>query len=89
MAVNEKTVILRIKLFGIFRETAGSKEVTLILDGADITVGSLKQCLFDSYPALRSLNAPFVVAVNRKVVGDVVRVTPADEVALLPLVSGG
>jgi molybdopterin converting factor small subunit len=89
MTVNKKPDILIIKLFGLLREVVGNKEVTFILNGADITVESLKRGLFVSYPTLSSLKSPFVIAVNRKVVGGTAKITPSDEVALLPLVSGG
>jgi molybdopterin converting factor subunit 1 len=82
-------VTLRIKLFGLFREAAENKEVALSLDGAHTTVGDLKRSLRESYPKLASINDPFIVAVNRKVASDSTTVTLDDEVAILPLVSGG
>lgn len=89
MTDSKKPVILSVKLFGLLREVVGNKEVTLILNGSDITVDGLKRDLFVSYPDLSSLKAQFVVAVNRKIVDDTVKVMPSDEVALLPFVSGG
>jgi molybdopterin converting factor subunit 1 len=90
ITVNEKPLVtLRIKLFGLFREATGNKEAALSLDIGYTTVGDLKRRLCESYPDLASLNTPFVVAVNRKVASDAAKVTPDDEVAILPLVSGG
>jgi molybdopterin converting factor small subunit len=79
----------RIKLFGLFRETAGSKELEVTLVLGHTTVADLKKCVHYSYPALSSLNMPFLVAVNRKVADDSKIVKPEDEIALLPLISGG
>jgi molybdopterin converting factor small subunit len=82
-------VVLKVRLFGLFREVVGSKEILLHFNDVDVTVSALKRGFFDVCPDLVSLGVLFVVAVNRKVVGDTAKVTPTDEVALLPLVSGG
>ena len=82
-------VTFRIKLFGLFREVAGNKEVALFLDGGHTTVGDLKRRLHESCPKFASVTGPFIVAVNRKVASDSTTVTSDDEIAILPLVSGG
>ncbi len=79
----------KIKLFGIFREAAGGEEVAVTLHCRHATVADLKKSLSDCYPALSSLNMPFIVAVNRKVAADSTMVQPNDEIALLPMISGG
>jgi molybdopterin converting factor small subunit len=52
-------------------------------------VAELKSSLFAAYPALASDAAYLVVAVNMKVADDTATVISTDELALLPLVSGG
>ncbi len=79
----------KIKLFGFFREVVGSRELSVILGYGQTTVADLKKSLRDCYPALSSLNMPFIVAVNRKVAADSTSVQPSDEIALLPMISGG
>ncbi len=85
----EKTSAFRVKLFGLIREAAANKEVHVSIEGDCITVGDLKRQLQVSFPSLASANAGFVVAVNRKVANDTTTVTVSDEIAVLPLVSGG
>jgi molybdopterin converting factor small subunit len=79
----------KVKMFGLFREAAGKKEVTLSFDSGHITVADLKKRLLDSYPALASTNTSTLIAVNRKVAADSATVLPDDEIALLPMISGG
>ena len=91
MTVKEKSspVTFKIKLFGSLREAAGNKEVALSLDGESITVSDLKRNLNESYPKFASSKANIIVTVNRKVAADSTAIMPSDEIALLPLVSGG
>ncbi len=51
-------------------------------------VRDLGGMILQLYPSLSS-KIEFVVAVNHKVAGDAIRINYIDEVALLPLVSGG
>ncbi len=82
-------VTFKVKLFGVFREVAGNNELTLSLGDGDATVAVIKRCLQDTYPQLALVQMPFVVAVNRKIADDTAAVMATDEIAVLPLVSGG
>ena len=90
MTLKEKMAFaLTVKLFGSLREAAENKEIILTFDGSHTTVNDLKQSLYDSCPNLFSRSAHIIVTVNRKVANNFTIVLPDDEVALLPLVSGG
>lgn len=52
------------------------------------TVGELRQCLVSKYPQLKGLRSLFI-AVNHTYAEDTLRLTEADEIALIPPVSGG
>ncbi len=73
----------------MFREAVGEKEVTVTLNGKETSVADLRRQLTASYPQLASTKAYFIVTVNRHVITDTAVVKPGDEVAIMPLVSGG
>lgn len=94
--------IIRIKLFGSSREIAGGNaEITLkFTDGSTITITDLRKRMLETYPKLEQI--PFVFAINYKIVSQslantttapsaatTTAITPQDEIALLPPVSGG
>jgi len=89
VAEQKPQLTFRVKLFGYFREIAGNKEVTVPVDREQTTVADLKLTLTSVYPNLASAKTPYIVAVNRKVAQDSAPVSPTDEIAVLPLVSGG
>jgi sulfur-carrier protein len=80
---------VKVKLFGSTRESVGQKEVEVTLHSDPSTVTDLKSSLYSTYPSLASGVGYLVVAVNRKAADDSTKVTSTDELALLPLVSGG
>jgi molybdopterin converting factor subunit 1 len=80
---------VKVKLFGSTRESVGQKEVEVNLNNEPSTVAELKSSLYATYPALASGVGYLVVAVNRKAADDSKKVISTDELALLPLVSGG
>jgi molybdopterin converting factor subunit 1 len=84
-----KSLKVKVKLFGSTRESAGQKEIEVNLSSEPSTVAELKSSLYTAYPALASGASYLVVAVNRKVADDSIKITASDELALLPLVSGG
>ncbi len=49
----------------------------------------MKKIVFETFPILKKLNVPFLVAVNHKIAKDSVVIGTKDEVALIPPVSGG
>ena len=80
---------VKVKLFGSTRESVGQKEVEVSLDSGASTVAELKRNLYAAFPALASGASYLVVAVNRKAADDSTKIAASDELALLPLVSGG
>ncbi len=79
---------LSIKLFASLRQAMRSDEIKINIDN-EITVSQMKKIVFESYPNLKKLNVPFLVAVNHKFAKDSVVINTKDEVALIPPVSGG
>lgn len=80
--------MIRILLFAGLAEAAGSSQVTL--DVADsLTIKEIRSLLAERYPDLRDLLDKSLAAVNQDYAAPDRQVTPADEVAFIPPVSGG
>lgn len=79
---------LSIKLFAYLRQAMRSNEIKINIDN-EITVSQMKKIVFETFPNLKKLNVPFLVAVNHKIAKDSVVISTKDEVALIPPVSGG
>lgn len=80
-------MMVKLLAFGIARDIAGGPEIRMSLpEGA--TAGALKAALEERYPRLQQLKS-FLLAVNNEYAGDEVKITEADEVAIIPPVSGG
>ncbi len=77
-----------IKLFASLRQAMNSDEIQIDIDN-EITVLQMKKTIFETFPNLKKSNIPFFVAVNHKYVADSDVITPNDEIALIPPVSGG
>lgn len=80
------TTKIKIKAFGITKEILAGREVMLSFEGQ--TVADLRAHLFAGYPALASLRS-LLIAVNNTYAEDSLVISPGDEVALIPPVSGG
>ncbi|MGD8829972.1 MAG: molybdopterin converting factor subunit 1 [Pseudomonadales bacterium] len=81
----------RVLFFASLRESAGTDEVVLSLDGM-VSLDALLDRLADVLPgpAMDALSAENVrIAVNQTLVSGAVRIAPGDEVAFLPPVTGG
>ena len=78
--------MITIKLFGIAREMVGSS--TLTIDGPLESVADLLAYLKITYPEMQKLNS-LMVAVNSEYAGADTLLKEADEIALIPPVSGG
>jgi molybdopterin converting factor subunit 1 len=72
--------------FGIAKEMVGGSHVTVECNGS--TVDDLKQQLQQQFPALLYLSS-YMIAVNNNYVTTNISLSPNDEVAILPPVSGG
>lgn len=81
--------ILRIKLFGIFREKLRSNNLIIPINDNSISLKELRKNLEESYPSLFMKGINFVFAVNKVIRNDNVEVTPHDEIAVIPPISGG
>jgi molybdopterin synthase sulfur carrier subunit len=76
----------RVKAFGITKDLLGGREATIETKGD--TVGHLRTALGEKYPQLSDLRSLYI-AVNNDYADDQVVLTEADEIALIPPVSGG
>jgi sulfur-carrier protein len=76
----------RIKTFGIARDIMGSKELILEISGNRVI--DLRKDLSRQFPKLESLNSLFI-AINQNYAEDETVINEADEIALIPPVSGG
>jgi len=79
---------LSIKLFASIRQAMNSNEIKINIDNG-ITVLQMKEIIFETFPNLKKLNIPFFVSVNHKYSKDSDVIDTNDEIALIPLVSGG
>ena len=79
---------LSVQLFAGLHDLVGSREVELELaEGA--TVADLRGLFASRYPAVAPLMSTLVCAVNEEYVDGGHRLSPGDQVALIPPVSGG
>ncbi len=79
---------VRVRLFGNVREIVGSAEIEMpAAPGA--TTGSLLSALIGAHPRLAPWREYLRVAVNQEYAPGETPVSPGDEVAVIPPVSGG
>lgn len=83
-----RSVEVRVRLFAVLAEMAGSREVVLALD-APVTGRDVLAALAERYPRMKPLAPSLKLAVNLEYVGWDHPVAPGDEVAVIPPVSGG
>jgi sulfur-carrier protein len=76
----------KIKAFGVTREILGARETIVEVQGQ--TVAELRNELLKNYPSLQSLKS-LMIAVNNVYADDLQVLQDADEIALIPPVSGG
>jgi molybdopterin synthase sulfur carrier subunit len=78
---------IKIKAFGITRDMIGGRELILEV-GKEHTVQDLRRILQEKYPSMSGLKSLFI-AVNNEYADDTRVLSSADEIALIPPVSGG
>jgi len=79
---------IRVKLFAILKDAAGTGAFILELpEGA--TAGDVREPLIEQYPGLARYIPRVAFAVNQTYASIDVKLSPGDEVALIPPVSGG
>jgi molybdopterin converting factor subunit 1 len=79
---------VRLLLFGSVKDIAAAESIDLPLSPGD-TTDSLLDALVSRYPALGPWRRYLRVAVNREYAPGGSQVSPGDEVAVIPPVSGG
>jgi molybdopterin synthase sulfur carrier subunit len=79
---------MKVLLFGITREITGQSRINIPEHAHIDTVKALKGWLGQQYPALQSLSS-LAVAVDSEYAQDEDTLTPDQEIALIPPVSGG
>ena len=78
---------IKVLLFGAAADRAGTRETVLFAEG--ITLDELWPLLAERYPDLSPMRDTLAFAVNGEYARGDARVSPGDEVAVLPPVSGG
>lgn len=79
---------VKVLLFGAAADRAGLRQTELPMDD-DATLGDLWPVLVDQYPGLVPMRDTLAFAVNGEYARMEDPVSPGDEVAVLPPVSGG
>ena len=79
---------VRVRLFARFRDLAGTDVIELSVPH-DATVGDVRRALASRNLGAEALLARSRIAVNGELAGDSRPVRIADEIALIPPVSGG
>ncbi|GJM41125.1 MAG: molybdenum cofactor biosynthesis protein D/E [Ardenticatenaceae bacterium] len=79
---------IQIKLFATLKDKAGSNKITITV-AEPATVATLLEAVGTAYPAMQPTLPIALVSVNKAYAGKDTAVSPNDEVALFPPVSGG
>lgn len=79
---------IRIRLFARFRDLFGTSILEVPVSGPT-TVSNLRTLIAAMHPEAASLLQYSTFAINNEYADDSATVTPADEMALIPPVSGG
>jgi molybdopterin converting factor subunit 1 len=82
------SIAVRVLLFARARELVGARSVSLTLPFSS-TVADLRAALTTLHPALAALLTCSALAVNHAFADDSTPLSPDDEIALIPPVSGG
>jgi molybdopterin converting factor subunit 1 len=80
--------MIRVLLFGAAADRAGTRETELPVDES-VTLAQLWPLLAERYPGLAPMRDTLAFAVNGEYARGDDGVSPGDEVAVLPPVSGG
>jgi len=78
---------MRVKAFGIAKEILGNSSIEIEPDTV-LTVGQLKDYLFENYPEMVKLKT-MAIAVNQSYATDEMLLTEGAEIVIIPPVSGG
>ncbi len=78
-----------VKLFALARQIAEADEIEIELPNDSSTIAAVRTGLIERLPGLLPMNASLRFAVNSDYAADDTVVSPADELACIPPVSGG
>jgi molybdopterin converting factor subunit 1 len=79
---------IKARFFALYRELTGSSELELEVEEG-ITVAGLKEKVTRDFPQLQGHAHSLMMAVNSEYVAPDVKLSPGDEIAFLPPLSGG
>lgn len=85
----EETMELEIRLFATLRDRAGQNRIHVTLPQQEATVDDLLTAIARDYPQLQPSLGTALVSVNKAFAFPETAVSPGDEIALFPPVSGG
>ena len=80
--------MLKVSLFAGLAEQIGRRVIEIPAD-TELTVSELRKRLTDRYPELHDAIAHCMVALNREYAKEEARISPDDEIVMIPPVSGG
>lgn len=75
-------------MYGSVKDLLGTNRIELDWND-NMSVRDLRQKLYKLYPILSNVNAQFAISINRRAVDDTRLIRMADELAVLPPISGG
>jgi len=78
---------MKVKAFGIAKDILGNSSINIEIEKA-LTVGQLKEYLFENYPQMHKLKT-MAIAVNQSYASDEMPLTEESEIVIIPPVSGG
>ncbi len=86
---SKKTIMTyKILAFGIAKDIIGTRTLTLTIEQSSFAVADLKRHIVALYPAFQNLHS-FAIAVNTEYADDDLLLNAADEIVIIPPVSGG
>jgi molybdopterin converting factor subunit 1 len=88
MPKQRQNIKVTIRLFAIYRERLGTKQVVISMPSPATVTNSLTE-LTRLHPKLAPLVEPTMVAVNQEYASGEYELQDGDEMALIPPVSGG
>lgn len=80
-------MFISILSFGVAKDIVGQQNMRFEFEG-ELTVGTLRERLFDNFPDLKRLKK-LAIALNDEYVSEEVIIKENDEIILIPPVSGG
>ena len=85
------SIQVKLLLFAKARELVGAKETQLTLSSKELPVSSILEQILQLYSVLQPIAENIVLAYNQeyKDSDDIITISPGDELAIIPPISGG